>query len=51
MIPSARRASDGGSFESRSSRGWPSDSARIASRATTGWAQLPPTQPSISPSG
>src|SRR4051794_14936944 len=51
MTPSARRPSPGPSFERRSSRGWPSPMARNASRTTTGWAQLPPTQPSIVPSG
>ena len=50
-MPSPRRPSAGVSFDSRSSRGWPSTSARSASRTTTGWAQLPPTQPSIAPSG
>src|SRR6186997_1473416 len=51
MTPSARRPSPGPSFERRSSRGCPSLMARSASRTTTGWAQLPPTQPSIVPSG
>src|SRR5262245_20694056 len=50
-IPSPRRPSAGASFESLSRRGWPSVIARSASRTTTGWAQLPPTQPSIVPSG
>ena len=35
----------------RRSRGWPSASARSASRTTIGRAQLPPTKPSIVPSG
>ena len=51
MTPSARRPSPGPSRDRRSSRGWPSARARSASRTTTGWAQLPPTQPSIVPSG
>src|SRR3954451_8938306 len=51
MTPSALRASPGPSFERRNSRGWPAGVARSASRTTTGWAQLPPTQPSIVPSG
>src|SRR6185369_6042273 len=51
MTPSARRPSPGPSFDRRSRRGWPSLMARRASRTTTGWAQLPPTQPSIVPSG
>ena len=50
-IPSPRRPSAGMSFDSRRSRGCPSTIARSASRTTTGWAQLPPTQPSIVPSG
>src|SRR5215207_3417883 len=50
-IPSARRPSAGASFDRRRSRGWPSARAWSASRTTTGWAQLPPTQPSIVPSG
>ena len=51
MMPSARRPSAGPSFDRRSRRGWPSASAWSASRTTTGWAQEPPTQPSIDPSG
>src|SRR3954451_15279643 len=51
MTPSARRPSPGPSFERRSRRGWQSPIARSASRTTTGWAQLPPTHPSIVPSG
>ena len=51
MTPSARTASDGWSREMRSRRLRPSPSDRSASRTTTGWAQLPPTQPSIEPSG
>src|SRR5689334_1376792 len=50
-IPSARRPSAGAFFDSRRSRGWPSPRAWSASRTTTGWAQLPPTQPTIVPSG
>src|SRR3989442_15257947 len=51
MIPSPRRPSVGASFDSRSNLGCPSASDCSASLTTTGWAQLPPTQPSIVPSG
>src|SRR6476646_3947373 len=51
ITPSARRPSPGPSRDSRRSRGCPSPRARSASRTTTGWAQLPPTQPSMLPSG
>src|SRR6476619_362272 len=51
ITPSPRRPSAGASFESRRSRGCPSAIAWSDSRTTTGWAQLPPTQPSMVPSG
>src|SRR5580704_1512604 len=49
--PSPRRESDGSSLLIRRSRGWPSAIARSPSRITSGRAQLPPTKPSIEPSG
>src|SRR6266850_6291148 len=50
-MPSVRAGSRPPSPTRTTSRGWPSRSAARASRATTGSAHAPPTQPATVPSG